>query len=384
MVVLFLGATGVQAQESDLRWRWDLFFEEKLSYDSNVFRFSDDLLDRFDEDRPGDSVSGRFDDMDAEDDFVLSSSLKLVSKVSGIGDRLRIIPSIKYDYFTQNERKSHPTFGLSVDLDVGSGTEFDLDLAYELDAFSRNYLEDATDPTGEVEASERVYDSGVYDEAYARLTYRTRLWKRPKKTESFLDARRVEGFAKLGYARRVYDSPFSNRDRNSVNVVLGVSTEFGKRWKLDLAYDFDFVATDDGREVLIRDEADFGVDFNGDGDAVDVKRRTEQKVDRSHLDHAVNLRLRYDIAKRWKAWAGYQFRFQDYLSEERFDTHRGREDFRHRVNAGVGWEIDSRWSLELEGKWTMEEAEKNNFGDEDEETEYGRFLISIALILKFF
>lgn len=348
VIAALCGSGGAQAQENGLRWRWDLFFEEKLSYDSNVFELSDKLRDRFKENRPGDDVSGRFDDMDSIDDVVVSSRLKLVSKVRGAGaNRFRVIPSIRYDYYALNESKSHPTFGVSFERGSRSGSRISLDLEYELDAFAKNYLEDVTDSVGSVSAMDRVYARGEYDEASASIKYKTRLWKRQKKSQSFLDARRIAGFAELGYARRDYDGPFFNRDRNSVDLSLGVSIEFGKRWKFNTDYEFDFVSTDNGKEVLVRDEPEFGIDFNGDGDIDDLKRRTEQRVDRSRMDHTLDIRLRYDIAKHWDAWAGYAFRYQDYLSSERFDTRRGRDDFEHRVRAGVGWDIDSSWSLEL-------------------------------------
>ncbi len=386
MLAVVLCAGGAQAGESDLRLGWDLFFEEVVSYDSNIFGLSDKTRDRLEDDRSGDSVSGRFDDMDSADDVVVSSDLMLVSKLRGLGDgSFRVIPSITYDYFALNESKSHPTFSLSIDRDSASDTTVSLDLAYELDVFPKNYLKNVTDLTGQVTAKDRVYDRGEYDEAAASVTYETRLWKRRKKTQSFLDARRIEGFVEFGYARRDYDGPFYNRDRNAVDAALGVSTEFGKRWNFDLGYEFDYVATGNGKEVLVRNEPDFGVDFNGDGDIVDLKRRTVQRVDRSRMDHSVDLRLRYDFAKRWEAWAGYLFRYQDYLSKERFDTHKGREDFGHSVRAGVGWEIDSRWSLELEGLWHTKKAEKEDFGDDDEQgTHYERFNVSLGVIVKFF
>jgi len=385
IVVGVLCAGGAQAQERGLRWRWDLLLDEELIYDSNVFRLSDKVRDRLEDERPGDKISGRFDDMDSEDDVVVSSSLILVSKLAGIGDsRYRIIPSVTYDYFTQNDRKSHPTFGLSFERDSGPD-EISLDFEYELDAFAKNYLHDVTDLTGRVTARDRVYDRGEFDEFSVEVTYGTRLWKRRKKTRSFLDARRIEGFAELGYARRNYDGPFYNRDRNAVGVALGATAEFGKRWRLDLEYDFDFVSTDNGKEVLVRDEPDFDVDFNGDGDTTDLRRRTVQRVDRSRMDHIVDLRLRYDITKRWETWAGYAFRYQKYFSNERFDTHRDRDDFGHSVRAGVGWDIDSRWSFELEGQWYTEDANKKDFGDiDDRGNHYERFKVSFGVILKFF
>ena len=117
-----LVAGALSGQDDHPTWRWDLFVEETLAYDSNAFKLSDDAIRRFDDDVPGDRVSRRFDDMDSEDDLVLSTLITLVGKSDGLGGRpLRVIPSAQYDYFTQNQRKSHPGFELGTEQELGSG-----------------------------------------------------------------------------------------------------------------------------------------------------------------------------------------------------------------------------------------------------------------------
>ncbi len=377
----------VEIDEDGPSWRWDLDLQDTFEYDSNVFRLSEDLSDRLDSDVSGDRISGRFDDMDSEDDFLISSRARLTAKTDGLdGRQLRIIPGVRYDYFTQNERRSHPEFDLAVEQELGSGREIALDLGYDLDVFKRNYLADATDLTGNVSAAERVYDHGIYDELSAEVHYRHRLWRKRKRDEPFLDARRIYGTVLLGYRHRRYDSPFSNRDRNIGEVGLGLSFDLDGRWDIDVRYLLGVVMTDDGREVLIRDEPDFGVDLNGDGDALDENRRTVQRVDRSRLEHSIEVGVSYRFARNWRVKAGYDFTFQDYLSDERFDTtHRDREDLRHAVRLGVEWEFARRLSLEIEGRWIREDISRRRLRrDEDEETEYTRFVAAIALSVKLF
>ena len=112
----------------------------------------------------------------------------------------------------------------------------------------------------------------------------------------------------------------------------------------------------------------------------------EQRVDRSRLDHFVGLRLRYEIAKSWTASVGYDVRLQDFLSKQRFDTtHRNRQDLRQRVRAAIEWDFAKRWSLEVGGQWTLEEISRAGLVDEDdEETEYDRFVVFVALTVQLF
>jgi hypothetical protein len=55
------------------------------------------------------------------------------------------------------------------------------------------------------------------------------------------------------------------------------------------------------------------------------------------------------------------------------------------VRAGVGWDLNSRWSFELEGKWYTEDANKKEFGDiDDRGNHYERFIVSFGMVLKLF
>ena len=386
LVVAALPALDAESEKD--KWKWGVELEATSRYDSNVFRFSDDQIDRFEEGRSSDKTSGRFDDIHEVDDFVLTPRFEFVVKGDGLyGKKLEARAEGKVDYFTLNTARTHPSFAFEVSQSLGGGESVELDLRYSLGRFSRNYLSDATDLSGSVSASERVYSAGIFDSGAARLKYSRRLWKRSKKRTTFLDRlglREIEGAARIGYGMRDYEGPFPNRDRDQLTVGLDLDMQIAKRWRLELGYRFRYIATPGGREVMIRDEADFGVDFNADLDITDESLRTVQRADRSRLDHGVGFEIGWEISKRWETWIGYEITLQHYLSDERFDlSYRDREDLRRALYAGVEWEFSKSWSARMEGEWTSERSERLSSGDEDEETEYEGYIVYMSLAMRF-
>jgi len=327
--------------------------------------------------------------MEEVEDFILNPGAVLVLRGDGLrGKDLRFELGAELLYFLQNPEKSYPGFGFEVIQALGKGRRISLDVEYDYDRFVRNFLADATDLDGRVSASERVYRPGVYDQAEATLEYVHRLWRRKKKKDHFLKDlgfREVVGKVGVRGASRKYDSPHSNRDREELGGLLGLSTQVSKRWRVDIDYNFRYVETDKGFEVMIRDETDFGVDFNGDFDIADENRRTVQRSDRSRTDHSIEVEVVWDFAKRWRARSAYEILYQNYLSEERFDlSYIGREDLRHLFGAELEWEFAKRWSAILEARWVMENSDRRGTGDEDEETEYDRYSIALMFVYQIF
>ena len=168
---------------------------------------------------------------------------------------------------------------------------------------------------------------------------------------------------------------------------LGLDFGFNRYLGVHLDYLFRYVHTPNAPEVLIRDEPDFVFDFNGDLDALDQNRRTVQKVDRSHFYHLAELTLRYRILKRWNAWAGYKAIFQNYESEEPFDSsHRRRKDFQHRARIGVSWHFKKRMGLlrdpmlAVQGEYIHDNLDRRGQpADENDQRTYDRFITWVAL-----
>ena len=359
-------------------WKFQTLGDAELSYETNVFNLSSDQIDRLEAGRPEDEISGRYDDMDSVDDAILTPRLRLEMNGPGLFSRdIQIRPGILYHFYSLNEKKSHLELGLDLEQEVGAHETLGLEISYAPDVFKKNYLSDATDLTGSVSASERVYEPATYDDAVIDLTYRRRLRKNP--SPSAIES--VYGEVLLGYQNKEYEDPFENRSEDSIRLGAGLDTEFNKI-TLAVSYLFEYVETPGENEVLILDEADFNVDFNSDGDALDTNIRAEQKVDRSRLDHTIAVKASAKLNKDWTGEAKYDLRLQDYKSAEPFDAaYRDREDIRHRIGLGVEREFGRRWSVGLGFVWAHEEADKGDLPniDPEEPKSYDNITVSAGV-----
>lgn len=377
-------------QDKKKDWAWDVDLGVRGRYNSNVFRLSDRTLDRYDADRESDETSGRFDRMSATDDFVVTPQGEIRLSGSGLGGRnFKAWFGFEYDYAVRNSVMRHPRFELSASQKLGKGRKMGLELEYAKGRFRRNYLAGSTDLTGSVSSSERRFRRGTFDSAEFLASYEQRLWerkkgkKRKKSRLAKLGLRSVVAHGRLGYARRSYDH-FSNRNRNELRFGTGLDSRIGKRWRVELDYELRSIYTANNREFLVLDESDFGIDLNGDFDAVDQNVPSAERVDRSRLDHTVTLEMGWKPAKRIGLKAGYAFTFQDYRSDERFDlTYNARSDERHRVFGELEWRFAKRWAAALSGDWSDEQSSRLDMGDEPEETSYSRYRVSFGISRRF-
>lgn len=366
-------------------WNWRFDAGVEVAYDNNVYRLSDEQMHDLENQTAAERISGRFDDMESVEDVIVSPSLRVTASGRGFGqEEFRIRPHVRYEYYVENSRKQHPEFGLDLEHGVGRGRSIGLDLGYVHNFFTKNYLADATDLTGFVSADERVYEAGVYDAFIADVFYRQRMWKADKKEHGFLGIEEVTGRLLLGYRKVDFEEPFHNRDLNGYRAGLAFDVRFADVFELDVHYALQYVGAPNEREVVLRDEPDFGADFNDDGDAADNNIRTVQRVDRSRVENAAGVRATLNIAKDWTYWAGCDVRFQNYLSDEPFDlAYNRREDLRHRARTGIEWRFARRWVLDVQAHWIKEMIERDALPAEVEDREYDRFLLLLGISRRF-
>ncbi|HIF91539.1 MAG: hypothetical protein ABGX04_17125 [Myxococcales bacterium] len=375
-----------KSKKDKSRWLWDLDLGIEGTYESNVFLLSDGSIDRFKEDDPDDAISGRFDDVKEVDDFVVTAAAKM--RVAGDGLMKRRVQAwlgVEYDQAVYNEIRSRPRFRIGASQQLGKGRRASIEFEYELDRFKRNYLSGTEpDPGGSIKRDERRYRAGTFSTAEIVASYDQRIWKRSKKRPNLVEVlgiRRIDMEASLGYARRDYDH-FSNRDRNELIVGVGAVAQVGKSWRIEVDYGLSSIFTSRDPEFLIIDEIDAGRDLNGNGNDSDNNVPVDERVDRSHIDHTVGIEVEWAASKRVMLKAGYDFMFQDYLSDEPLDlTYNGRKDERHRLFGGVEWSFAKRWAASLGGIWMDESSDRSG---ENEETSYSGYMISLGLSARFF
>ncbi|MDA7936651.1 hypothetical protein N9B90_01790 [bacterium] len=374
-------------QSSSRNGNWSSKASAIVGHDSNVFRLSDRSVDRLKLGQPADDLSGRFRDMNEVDDALLDLDLAFMRKGVGLDGRdLDFVFEIGADLYSANSIKNSPHIEFEAIQDLAKGRELRARIGYEYGRFRRNYLYDATDLTGKVSEEERIYRSGEFNELAAAVEHRFRLWQKKKKQDSILKElglRELECRVEAGVGRRQYDN-FANRDRDTLSAKMQIVSRVGKDWRLGLSYHGRYINTPGGTEVLVLDEDDFGVDFNGDGDATDSNRRTEQRVDRDRIDHRVAADLRWQFAKSSELRLGYELMLQDYLSNEPFDlNNNGRTDTRHMITSRIEHKVAKSVFLGARATWMDEESDRRAVGDEDEESSYGRWQVFLTITAKF-
>jgi len=355
-----------------------------FSYDTNVFKLTSQQSDRFDKDKSvvpdplslnrdqkraaSDQTSGRFNKMDSIDDFIFTPRVKATLSRPGImGKKLFVSPSIEYNKYVQNQEKSYFDFGLNIKQNVGKHGNIGLEFGYAPNIFRKNFLSDAVDtknPTGtinKISSNEKIFSPAHHDDTTAVLSYGRRLWKNHHKHGKILSPEALSAKVLVGYENRNFDDPFTNRTEDNVLAGLDLGLALRKNTHLTLSYLFKGISTNVDTEVLIRDEPSFGVDLNGDGDALDLRIRTEQNVDRSRDQHTVGLKVSTRLRKGWYAHAKYEARFTSFNSNQPFDVSRlDRNDTRQKVALGLKGEIARRWFLAL--GWVNEHNHANRSG----------------------
>jgi hypothetical protein len=189
----------------------------------------------------------------------------------------------------------------------------------------------------------------------------------------------------VAFGRRWYDVPFSNRDRDRVTAKLGLTAGLSGGWSASAGYRYDRDRTDDGREVLIRNEDDFDLDFNLDGDRVDQDVRAVERVDRSRNQHEVEAGLEWAFAKDWSAGVRGSLRVQDYLSHEPVDvTHRGRVDRGRELRVDLDWDVSDGCRTSLSAGVSRERSNRSAAPDaDDEEASYNNFFVGLRASFRF-
>ncbi|MFQ5442882.1 MAG: hypothetical protein ACE5EB_09215 [Thermodesulfobacteriota bacterium] len=366
--------------------KWGADFDLGLAYNSNVYKLSAAQKARRDANSTASQTSGRFTDMESTDDFIASPEVEFSLKVDGLGGRdLEIKPGVTYNIYAQNQEKNFLELALEIKQDVTKYGVFSVEVGYEPDVFKKNYLSDAIDTSGDglITDDERVYSKGNYDKKSIVASYKHRLWKGPKGIAGSSELEKVYGKVFAGYEKKDYDSPFdATRTTDNFLAGTGIDMEFGGGAELSFKYTFENITADAAAEVLILNEADFGVDFNGINGIESFDARTVQNVDRSHNDHKLKVKGRLKVAPDWYAEAGYELRFQFYKSEERFDVTRvDRTDVRHRVGAGIEGELAKDWSLGVGWDWTHEEAGRDGLAaiNQADTKSYDRHVVSAVI-----
>ncbi len=375
-------------------WKVKTTVESTFKYDTNIFKLSSTQRDKLDANSASNVTSGRFKDMETTGDFIVSPALKVALKTRGLnGKTLVLKPGVVYNIYTQNTEKNYAKLGFDVEQSLGGRSSVGVKVDYAPSVYGKNYLFDAVDGNsdGNISTAEKVYKKSDHDNFSVAGTYGRRLWKGKKHGNGKLGAlgvNSVDGELLVGYSKKEYDAPFSNRTETGFMAGGAVNMVVDKSVDLTFRYLFESIDTPVSAEVLIRNENNFsgGTDLNGNSTTTDTAARTVQNVDRSRTEHTFGFKAATKVGNGWNGYFKYDLRLQNYLSNETYDVTRvDRDDVRHRLGIGLDKKYGKNWSLGFDYRWTQEKAGRSALANTDkaETKSYTKHEVSAVLAYNF-
>ncbi len=368
--------TNVDSMNDDWKTRWGVRME--FEWNDNVFKFSESQQNRMNLNDPGDTVSGRFNDMEKVSDGIISIApeLEVRTKNGLFGRSLSLSGIIDYQHYYRNTKKSHVNLALSIQQKTSKNGKIILQADYIPSYFMKNYLLDATDSTGHVSSSERIYYEALYNEMEFLLKYKHLFNK------WIMD---IESEVLVGYRARSYNSQFPGRNQDAFEGGLAFEVIPVKQWFINIGYYFESVQSPITREVMILDEPDYQIDFNNDRDFADNNIRTEQTLNRSNYSQTLELGLTFRPLKQLGVYAGFELLFRNYISQELINpSFKDRNDAKNTLRLGFDYQILKKLFLMVEYKnanqQTNRSADPESVG---EETDYKNNILKAGIQWQF-
>jgi len=372
-----------KAKPTGFTWEWRARAE--LAYDSNIWLLESTAQERLrDHERGGppgsppddDETSGRYEDMERVDDFILAPSLSWeATGRSPLGRRYDFLIGVEIPVYFQNMRRSHLDFDLGLGQAVGADGRLGLAFQFIPEYFRKNYLADAVEvgvPNGDIQRNERIYEDGTYREFEIALEYRHKLIDRTQSQPFGLT-----GAIEFIYADRSYDSPLTYRDETATGIRLGLGFQYGPRVKWGLHYQY--VAADSPSEshIVLINEFIYG---NQDGFAAIVNNaRTNQIVDRTHNEHEFGLSVGVELSDKFEVELVYEQLRREFESDNRLDVeHFGREDVRDSIQTGLIYKLGKAWQGRLGYLRRVQESDLDD-PEAGDDGDYKRYVFYASL-----
>lgn len=358
-------------------WKTSWLARMDLEYDSNIWRLDGDDEERLLDDPPADRISGRFDDMESVEDWISIPSIRFAAKGPGpFGRKLELWAEAELHAYAVNPARSHVRFQVGAEHPVGDLGRLELEATLLPRYFRKNYLADATDLTGSVSASERIYEPGEYLEFELALAYRLRLVE----GERFS----LDGLATLGLRARDFASPFGERDERAWPLEIGLRAGAWKRVKATLAFRYEPIDSPSQGAVVLLDEPAFTADLNGDGDATDMNARSVQTIDRSRRESGLVLGVEVELAEAVWAVCEWTRTWKDWSSNGTYDLdYRGRSDIQDRIELGVRVQFSKSWEGRLGYEHTVQDTDRPaDPATTGETSDYDRDVFTVSALFR--
>ena len=340
--------------------------ETELEYNDNVFRLSESQKSRMAEDDQRDAISGRFDDMRSQGDFIITPKIEINSRAFNfLRNKFWIILEFQYNVFINNSKKRYPEGKLELWQSIGENGHIILESVLILNFFRKNYFSGTNALTGNTSISraERIYSPAVYNKSETRLAYRHRLTKIDKTQKGWFTGFGISIQPLLGIGVRRYKSPFGNRNRNVILGGLEFLFQLGQKIGFDTGCRYEMVKSPDKGELILLDESlkGFNRDLNNDG-KLGENALVFTTIHRSRNQLILDLELEIDFIKNWQAFADYRLRLLSYNSPNILDVdHNQRQEIQHRISVGITWRFIKKWFTRIKYERLMDAAYNKNY-----------------------
>jgi hypothetical protein len=158
----------------------------------------------------------------------------------------------------------------------------------------------------------------------------------------------------------------------------------GPAWTLGVDYGVASLGGDVDSAVLILDENEFGVDFNGNLTITDPSARAAVLLDYSRVERQLDVTLQGDVGAASVA-VGYGLRKRRFSSTQPYDVvNRARRDRLHELTADVDLRLAAGLHMDFgvrRGAQTTDRA--GDPGSVGEVADYSRFVASAGLRYRF-
>jgi hypothetical protein len=338
----------VKSAESADQSTWRVAYVARLdeSFDDNPFLLSDARKAALTA-APAPSLPGsRYATMLDGSDWITALRGSVAAEGAGLfGRRTFLEFDAKYEYYHRNASRRNVDFRLSAMQSLGRGAQLGVRGHMLPSFYFRNFMSDAVDLNGDgiIQPNERVYSGATYADNEFAVEYRQRL-VRSTPDHPFGARLVVLG----GHDSRQYRAPFETRSYGGPFASATVGVALTSALSMDLGYRRATLASTPGLAVLVLNEPDFNVDFNGNGRVTDLSVRTVQMVDFSRVEQTLTTRLRAELSDNVETELSFARRNRSFGSKQPYDVYNDtRRDHRDRLGMNVSFRMTPQVRLKV-------------------------------------
>jgi hypothetical protein len=312
--------------------------ELSAQYTDNLFHYSDERLDDFDDEK---GSNERFDDLEEPWDVITRLRLGM-SYTHELGKKRNLKLSLDGSHYLhqQNDIADYSVLGAEIRVDVTRKNRLTSGVEYTPDRFKKNYLDrrDGLSP---------VYGPAEYEQLDLAFGYERRF------TKSF------SGGLVYRMRDRSYNDSFEDRDQDGDYAAAYASYRLTKRV--------------DGMTELSVGQVDTGL---GEDLGVPIDRSYDQTMLAQEFEIKSRGGVRFGLAA--------EYRRREFTTDEKADTARfDRTDDRLRARLKAEIPLGDVFSLTLRAGWTDNDSLREEAGTEPDETGYEEIEGGLGLKVRF-